>query len=94
MEGLSEFVDRRLQSKEALRRPIAAISAGSNGIGIDTGIAELEGFSGIIQGDRLMARQGNRRRRMFAISAGIPQRIEVNTANVAVLRGPEDDPDL
>ena len=72
MEGFGQFVDRCLQRKEALCRPIAAVSPGSNRIGIDTGITELKGFSGIIQRNRLMSRQGNRRRRMFTIRTGVP----------------------
>ena len=48
VQSRSQFVDGRFQGEQPLSRTVTAISAGRNGIGIDAGIAEAEGFGCIV----------------------------------------------
>ena len=94
VQGCCQFIDGRFQGKQALGRTVTAIGTGGDGISIDAGITEAESFGCIIQGNRFMPRQRDRRRRMFAISTGVPQGIDEDAADMAVLAGAEDDADL
>ena len=54
LEGRCQFVDGRFQGVEALRRAVAAVGAGGNGIRIDAGIAEAESVGCVVKGQGFM----------------------------------------
>ena len=87
MQHVGELVDGALHGKLALGGTVAAIRAAAVGIGVDGVPAKAARLHMVVDGQALVARKADRRGSVFAVRAGVGQRMQVDGRDGAVVHG-------
>ena len=84
-EDVRQLVHRALHREQALRCAVATVRARRHVIGVHNVTRKAERLGLAVQRNRLMTGQTDRCRAVFAIRAGVGQRVQINAAHDAVL---------